>query len=169
MDYIKYKLVEGYDNYIIFTTGKIYSKYTNRFIKQQFNTKKYYIVSLYNNNNKKSFLLHRLLALAFIPNPNNLPSVDHIDINPLNNNLENLRWASQTKQTINQNIRITNTTGYQGVYYRKNGNIYTTTWIINKKRHSKSFSIKKYGKEEALQLAIEFRKAMEDKHYKNLI
>ena len=38
--------------------------------------------------------LHRLLAEAFIPNPDNLPVVDHIDGNPLNNNLKNLQWVS---------------------------------------------------------------------------
>jgi hypothetical protein len=166
MDYIKYKLIEGYDNYIIFTTGKIYSKKRKIFIGQYI-IKNYYSVSLCNNNNQKTFKLHRLLALAFIPNPNNLPSVDHIDINQLNNNLENLRWASRTKQVINQNTRITNTTGCQGV--NSDGTRYRAKWIINKKPYSKSFSIKKYGEEEALRLAIEFRKAMEEKYYKNLI
>ena len=167
MDYIKYKLIEGYENYIIFTTGKIYSKKRNIFIRHFKNTTKYYVVSLSKYNKQKTHQLHRLLALAFIPNPNNLPSVDHIDINSYNNNLNNLRWATRTKQTINQNIRITNTTGTQGV--NCDGTRYRAKWIIDKKPYSKSFSILKYGKDEALRLAIEYRKEMENKHYKNLI
>lgn len=53
----------------------------------------YHIVTLWKNNNKKSFLLHRLVAQAFIPNPNNLPAVNHIDENPSNNCADNLEWC----------------------------------------------------------------------------
>ena len=166
MDYIKYKRIEGYENYIIFTTGKIYSQSKKIFIKKFLNNHNYYIVSLYNIK-QKTFKLHRLLALAFLPNPNNLPTVDHIDINKQNNNLSNLRWSSRTLQTINQKIRITNTTGYQGVHSDKYR--YRAKWIINKKPYTKSFSIKKLGKDEALRLAIEYRKQMIDKHYTNIV
>ncbi len=167
MDYIKYNLIEGYEDYIIFTTGKIYSKYTNKFMKPQLTEWNYYKIRLSNNNNKKIFKLHRLLALAFIPNLHKLPTVDHIDKNPFNNNLNNLRWASYSKQCINRNKLRNNKTGYNGVHFDKNR--YRAKLIIDKKPHTKSFSILKYGKEEALRLAIEFRKSMEDKHYKNLL
>ena len=167
MDYIKYNIIEGYKNYIIFTTGKIYSTYTNRFLKPSLFKHGYYVVSLSKNNKQKLFKIHRLLALAFIPNPNNLPTIDHIDINKQNNNLKNLRWASYQKQNINRNLQKKNTTGYIGVRY--DGTRYRAIWRENKIQHSKSFNILKYGKEEALRLAIEYRKEMENKHYKNLI
>ena len=53
---------------------------------------------------QKTFTVHRLVATAFLPNPNNLPAIDHIDGNPLNNNVSNLRWCT-TK--MNQNNPIT--------------------------------------------------------------
>ena len=45
-----------------------------------------------NKRNRKSITAHRIVATAFIPNPNNYPDIDHIDGNPLNNNVHNLRW-----------------------------------------------------------------------------
>jgi hypothetical protein len=50
----------------------------------------------------KKLFLHRLVAQAFLVNPENKPTVDHIDRNPLNNNLENLRWATHAEQSQNQ-------------------------------------------------------------------
>lgn len=57
-------------------------------------------VELVNRKKKKCFLIHRLVASAFIPNPNNYPQINHIDENPKNNRLENLEWC-----TGEQNIR----------------------------------------------------------------
>lgn len=53
-------------------------------------------VSLYKNNRRKNCLVHRLVAIAFLENINNLPEVNHIDGNPSNNNLENLEWCSKS-------------------------------------------------------------------------
>jgi hypothetical protein len=47
----------------------------------------------------RTFGVHRLVAQAFIPNPDNLPQVDHIDGNKLNNNVENLQWISASANT----------------------------------------------------------------------
>jgi hypothetical protein len=54
----------------------------------------YYTTYLYKNNKKKSFLCHRLVAEAFIPNPKNLPQVNHKDENKLNNCVNNLEWCT---------------------------------------------------------------------------
>lgn len=50
----------------------------------------------------RSIPVHRLIALTFLDNPKNKPTVDHIDRNPKNNNLSNLRWATYSEQNKNQ-------------------------------------------------------------------
>ena len=94
--------IEGFENYTINESGNIYSKKRNIFMKYCINKKGYLIISLSKNGKKKTFYLHRLLALAFIPNTNNYPEVDHIDINTSNNNLSNLRWATSSMQNENR-------------------------------------------------------------------
>ncbi len=58
------------------------------------NNKEYKQISLSKNNKLKTFKIHRLIALAFIPNPNNYPYVNHIDGNKKNNNIINLEWCT---------------------------------------------------------------------------
>lgn len=76
----------------------------------------YYRVTLSKNNKSKNYLLHRLVAQVFIPNPNNLPQVNHKDENKLNNNVNNLEWCTRSyncrygtrTKRIAEKTRITN-------------------------------------------------------------
>lgn len=60
-----------------------------------------------NKRERKSITAHRLVAMAFIPNPYNYPDIDHIDGNPLNNNANNLMWCSK-KMNSNNPITVNN-------------------------------------------------------------
>lgn len=62
----------------------------------------YYRVTLHKNGINKTYSVHRLVAEAFIPNPDNLPTVDHINRIKTDNMVDNLRWASYKLQSINR-------------------------------------------------------------------
>ena len=87
------KPIKDYEGiYSVTSDGRIYSfKGKGRFLKQRF-TGRYFKVNI----DKKTFLVHRLVAIAFIPNPENLPVVDHIDGSTRNNKLSNLQWSTQS-------------------------------------------------------------------------
>lgn len=65
----------------------------------------YHLVVLCNNGTKRTTTIHRLVAAAFIPNPDNLPEIDHIDGDRANNHADNLRWSTR-KQNSNNPISI---------------------------------------------------------------
>ena len=84
---------EIYNNYKIDTDGSIYNKYGKK-LKPSDNGKGYLIVGLRVEGKYITKAVHRLLAEAFIDNPENKPEVNHIDANRLNNELNNLEWVS---------------------------------------------------------------------------
>lgn len=74
--------------------------YRNRtHIKPYVNNKGYLCVNLYKNSKMYKFQVHRLIAINFIPNPNNLPEVNHIDGVKLNNSIGNLEWCTHQQNT----------------------------------------------------------------------
>ena len=101
--------IKGYENYLIFEDGVVMNSKTGREIKSRLN-RGYYIIGLRNDNKRKDLKLHRLIALAFIPNPDNKPVIDHINRNKLDNRIENLRWA--TIQENSRNLTCYSNTGY---------------------------------------------------------
>lgn len=102
------KLIDGYEGrYGVDEQGNVYSYLKKgshigellsegRLLKTYSGNNEYILVGL-SKPDKTRFnaLVHRLVAQAFIPNPNNLPEVDHIDNNPQNNNVNNLQWVTR--------------------------------------------------------------------------
>lgn len=61
----------------------------------------YFAVSLHIGGKRKTKTIHRLVALAFIPNPDNKPEIDHINTNRIDNRVENLRWVTRKENGTN--------------------------------------------------------------------
>ena len=86
--------IEGFDNYEVSNLGKIRNIKSGRVLKPRLHHSGYLRYCLYENNKKKDLLLHRILATAFIDNPEGKPCVNHIDENKSNNDLSNLEWCT---------------------------------------------------------------------------
>lgn len=82
------KTIKGF--YYISNNGDFYSTFTKRLLKPQKDHKGYLYVEI----GRKKYKVHRLVAEYFIPNPKNLPQVNHIDCDKTNNNVNNLEWVT---------------------------------------------------------------------------
>lgn len=80
-----------------------YSSYTKKeqIVSQHMGAEGYFRVTLCANGKTSHFLVHRLVASAFIPNPKNKPQIDHIDGSRTNNCVDNLRWVSAKENAMN--------------------------------------------------------------------
>lgn len=101
--------VVGYEGlYEISNHGRVKSYHTRfkkpRILKTSMTTTGYRKVELVKNKIKKSRKIHRLVAEAFIPNEENKPYINHIDSNPINNNVDNLEWCTQKENMIHSAI-----------------------------------------------------------------
>jgi len=136
--------IPDYDGYFISKKGNILSKIIykeGRLMKQSLQKTGYYNIGLYKDNKQKNMLLHRLLALTFIPNPDNLPCVDHIDKCRKNNSLSNLRWATYATNSENRTRPKSNKIGHKHICFtvdKRNGReYYKFTITRNGKTHQK--------------------------------
>ena len=89
------KDVVGYEGlYAVTSCGKVYSYKSKKFLKPGVYKKGYLFVNLWKDGGYKSKQIHRLVAEAYIPNPDNLPQINHKDENKTNNCLQNLEWCT---------------------------------------------------------------------------
>lgn len=92
--------------YRISNLGNVYSYHINKNLSSGTHKDGYKFVILSKNGKKKYALVHRLVAMAFIPNPNNLPFINHKDENPLNCCVDNLEWCTPLYNATYNNAHI---------------------------------------------------------------
>ncbi len=104
MDVIRFKPIEGNENYLISNMGHVYNTKRGKLLKLIKHSNGYICVQLWKNNKHKHCLVHRLVGFAFIDKPDGTDRIDHIDQNKHNNNVSNLRWVNHTQNMRNTNL-----------------------------------------------------------------
>ena len=133
-----WKEIDGF-NYSVSTKGRVKNNKTNHMLTPSLNRRSsndtggYYQVCLCNKGQKKWLLLHRLVALAFLPNPNNYTDVNHKNPNDKDNNsINNLEWMAHINNC--QSVNTTRDIGY--IYYRKQDDFWEAKFRHMGKTHS---------------------------------
>ena len=117
--------------YILYSDGTIFSKNTNKYLKPRLHRDGYLLVAI----KRKNYTVHRLVAQKFIPNPYNLPCVNHKDGNRQNNNVNNLEWCDHINNTQSWNKLNTN---FGNITIRERGSV-RHQLVIYGKSYSKYF------------------------------
>ena len=132
--------IQGFPNYLIYDDGRVFSKYKNDYMKHKVSKSGYYHLSLCQDGKSKNYYTHRLVAIHYLPNPQNLPEIDHINRDKSDNRLQNLRWSSKRDNAQNKGMFKNNKTGHKGITFVKS----TNRWKYQKnfKGYCKSRSFK---------------------------
>lgn len=102
-----------------------YRRFKGRILSLMNTKRGYQRIKLCKNGKIKIYLVHRLVAQAFIPNPEEKPQIDHIDTNPSNNRIDNLRWVTSKENHLNPLTRKRYSEAFKGekcYWYGKFGN-----------------------------------------------
>lgn len=129
-----WKFIEGFDNkYEVSNLGRVRSHKTSKYLKPYCNNDGYLVVGLSKNNKVKTLSLHRLVAKYFVPNPDNLPEVNHKDYNATNNQYDNLEWCSRAyniEYSKDRIIRATKQRFSRVIYQYNQEGVLVKTWNL---------------------------------------
>ena len=122
--------IQDFSDYLIYPDGRVFSKKgKGKFLKDYKSGGGYRQIRLCNGlDDRKKTSIHRLVAIHYIPNPNNLKEVDHINRNKCDNRVENLRWVTRSQNNLNMSLRIDNKLKHKNIIHRNDG-----YFIYNKK------------------------------------
>ena len=129
-----FRIIKDFEKYSVSNLGRVKNNATDRILKPSIDGHGYYKLNLYKDGNMYTKKIHKLVAEAFITNPSNKKCIDHIDNNPLNNNIANLRWVSQQENCMNTKLSSKSTSNYKGVHFNKRIN----KWMAHIKINGKS-------------------------------
>jgi hypothetical protein len=110
---MEWRVIASHPAYEVSNTGQV--RRGEKVLKAT-NTTGYWVIRVCNEGVASSLYVHRLIALAFIPNPENKEMIDHINRNKLDNRIENLRWVSRSENIINTTRRE-----HLHIYSQQNG------------------------------------------------
>lgn len=143
-----WKDIHGFeDRYSVSNLGRVYSKWCARILHPEVIKQGYLRICLTKQKVSKRILMHRLVAEHFIPNPLNLPEINHIDLCKTNNKVENLEWCTRKDNmihayksgikasygTLNKTMPNKKSSKYLHVYYRKSRHRFLGILTIDKK------------------------------------
>ena len=92
--------IEGFPNYQVSNLGRVKNNKTDKILKPYKTNRGYHTIGFWSDGKKKRLSIHRLVAKAFLPNPRNLPEVNHINGSKADNNVRNLEWASGSNNVL---------------------------------------------------------------------
>ncbi len=116
-----WKVIDGHPDYEISNHGRLWSWKSHVYVQGKYDKDGYIEFGMKHVSGKmKYYRIHRLVALAFIPNPDNKPVVDHIDGDVKNNHVNNLRWATVSENTFHSRKHKPSVTGVKGITFKNN-------------------------------------------------
>lgn len=145
--------ISGYPGYHVTKDGKVYSRHVSgrgcmvsdwHILKQRLKPNGYLHVTLCNQNGRDYFKVHRLVAMVYIPNPNNYPIVMHLDDDKTNNRVSNLQWGTNKMNTQDALNKGRLKTHFKGLFGENNYNskISDKDRIKLRRLYKKGFTVK---------------------------
>lgn len=161
----------GYEHrYKINRKGEVWSIRQNRMMIPRTSDDGYLKTSLIKENDygltRHTCFIHRLIAIQYIPNPDNLPEIDHIDRQRQNNELSNLKWCSRIENANNKTTNIANLTENEQEERKEALRKYKAEWAMNKRREEGMPERRKFETDEERKEAERLSKVKSSRKYR---